>query len=59
MELILEGSLKDEHFGTKADGTFILKDEGRKIFLLAMRERMIEIHQYIELEKALFFLLHG
>ena len=30
---------------------FILKDEGRKIFLLAMRERMLEIHQYIELDK--------
>lgn len=42
---------KDEHFETKADGTFILKDEGRKVFLLAMRERMLEIHQYIELNK--------
>ena len=38
MQLILEESLKDEHFETKADGTFILKDEGRKVFLLAMRE---------------------
>lgn len=51
MQLILEESLKDEHFETKADGTFILKDEGRKTFLLAMRERMLEIHQYIELDK--------
>lgn len=51
MQLILEESLKDEHFETKADGTFILKDEGRKVFLLAMRERMLEIHQYIELDK--------
>ena len=51
MQLILEESLKDEHFETKADGTFILKDEGRKVFLLAMRERMLEIHQYIELNK--------
>ena len=51
MQLILEESLKDEHFEIKADGTFILKDEGRKVFLLAMRERMLEIHQYIELDK--------
>lgn len=51
IQLILEESLKDEHFETKADGTFILKDEGRKVFLLAMRERMQEIHQYIELDK--------
>ena len=36
MQLILEESLKDE---------------GRKVFLLAMRERMLEIHQYIELDK--------
>ena len=51
MQLILEESLKDEHFETKDNGTFILKDEGRKVFLLAMRERMLEIHQYIELDK--------
>ena len=51
LELLLREDLKLEHFEKSADGTFLLIDEGREIFLRAMRERMLEIHQYIELDK--------
>lgn len=51
LELLLREELKLEHFEKSADGTFLLIDEGRKIFIRAMRDRMLEIHQYIELDK--------
>lgn len=45
------------HFENK-DQDFILTDEGREIFARALHSRILEVHQYIELDKnaILFFI---
>ena len=50
MELIQNGKLLLSHFENK-DQDFILNDEGREIFARALRSRILEVHQYIELDK--------
>ena len=48
MDLLLHGELGKEHFEKDEDGAVLLTDEGREIFIRAMRERMLEIHPYVE-----------
>lgn len=47
MDLLLHGELGKEHFEKEEDGAVLLTDEGREIFIRAMRERMLEIHPYV------------
>lgn len=48
MDLLLHGELGKEHFEKEEDGAVLLTDEGREIFIRALRERMLEIHPYVE-----------
>ena len=57
MELIRNGKLLLSHFENK-DQDFILTDEGREIFARALRSRILEVHQYIELDKKRYSFLY-
>lgn len=51
LDLIFSGELSVLHFEKDQDGAYYLDQEGRRIFIQAMRERMLEIHQYVEVDK--------
>ena len=57
MELIRNGKLHLSHFENK-DQDFILTDEGREVFARALRSRILEVHQYIELDKKRYSFLY-
>ena len=57
MELIRNGKLLLSHFENE-DQDFILTDEGREIFARALRSRILEVHQYIELDKKRYSFLY-
>ena len=57
MELIRNSKLLLSHFENK-DQDFILTDEGREIFARALRTRILEVHQYIELDKKRYSFLY-
>ena len=48
MDLLLHGELGKEHFEKEEDGEVLLTDEGREIFIRALRERMLENHPYVQ-----------
>mgnify|MGYP000961032655 CR=1 FL=1 len=48
MDLLLHGEIGVDHFEREEDGAVVLTDEGREIFIRAMRERMLEVHPYVE-----------
>ena len=51
LDLIFSGELSVSHFEKSQEGAYYLDQEGRRIFIQAMRERMLEIHQYVEVDK--------
>ena len=57
MELVRNGKLLLSHFENK-DQDFILTHEGREIFARALRSRILEVHQYIELDKKRYSFLY-
>ena len=58
LDLIFSGKLTVEHFEKNEEGGYLLRDEGRKVFICAMRERMLEIHQYVERDKKRYTFLY-
>lgn len=58
VDLILNQEIRLEHFRKDEGGAVWLTDEGRKVFIAALRERMLEIHPYIELDKKRYSFLY-
>ncbi|KXT78613.1 CRISPR-associated protein Cas1 [Streptococcus sp. DD11] len=57
MGLIKRGEIKRQHFEKAGDETH-LTSEGIELFSRAMRERILEIHRYIELDKNRYTFLY-
>lgn len=51
LALIKRGEIRKDHFERNEESAVILSTEGKKIFFQALRARMLEIHQYIDLDK--------
>ena len=56
--LVNRQEILEEHFVEKEDGIF-LSPEGIEIFSRAMRERILEIHHYVELDKNRYTFLYA
>lgn len=56
--LVNRQEILEEHFIEKEDGIF-LTPEGIEIFSRAMRERILEIHHYVELDKNRYTFLYA
>lgn len=59
MELMRNGDLLVEHFEKSEEYGVLLTKEGRDIFLKALSSRILEIHNYIELDKKRYTFLYA
>ena len=57
MSLIKHGDIRGEHFEKMGDEMH-LTSEGIEVFSRAMRERILEIHHYVELDKNRYTFLY-
>lgn len=58
MSLIQNKEIRAEHFEKKSDNEVVLTEEGIAIFSKAMHARLLEIHQYVELDKKRYSFLY-
>ena len=51
LRLVLSEEVRRDDFEEDSERGYRLLDEGRKVFMETLRQRFLEIHQYIELDK--------